>query len=55
MEGVLKAVKHVNEIIAPEIKGLSVMDQSRLGANAILGVSLAVAKAASADIGIPVM
>jgi len=67
--GVLKAVKHVNEIIAPEIKGLSVMDQSlidklmididgtenksRLGANAILGVSLAVAKAASADIGIP--
>ena len=62
-KGVTKAVKNVNEIIAPEIIGYDVTKQividkllckidgtpnkSRLGANSILGVSLAVAKAAS--------
>ena len=60
-KGVLKAVSNINEIIAPEIIGLPVTEQriideimldldgtdnkSKLGANAILGVSLAVAKA----------
>ncbi len=64
-KGVLKAVDNVNEIIAPEIIGYSVFDQkliddimieldgtknkSKLGANAILGVSLAVAKAAAQE------
>ena len=59
--GVLKAVSHVNDDIAPEIEGMSAMEQaaiddrlihldgtankSHLGANAILGVSLAVARA----------
>lgn len=67
-KGVLKAVANVNEIIAPEIEGMNVFDQvvidkkmialdgtpnkSKLGANAILGVSLAVAKAASEVLGI---
>ncbi len=67
--GVLKAVDNVNEIIAPEIEGLSVMEQrlidqymidldgtetkSKLGANAILGVSLAVAKAAAQEASLP--
>jgi len=62
-KGVLTAVSNVNEIIAPALKGMSVFDQravdrrmldidgtpdkSRLGANAILAVSLAVAKAAA--------
>ena len=62
-KGVLKAVQNVNELIAPEILGYSVFDQkiidqtmidldgtvnkSKLGANAILGVSLAIAKAAA--------
>lgn len=64
-KGVLKAVDNVNEIIAPEIVGYSVFDQkiidqlmidldgtknkSKLGANAILGVSLAIAKAAAEE------
>ena len=68
-KGVLKAVENVNEIIAPELIGLSVYEQaaidqlmckldgtpnkSRLGANAILAVSLAVAKAASLANGTP--
>ncbi len=68
-KGVLKAVENVNEIIAPEIIGLEVTDQvaidralieldgtenkSKLGANAILGVSLAVARAAADEIGLP--
>lgn len=68
-KGVLKAVSNVNEIIAPEIIGKSVFDQSaidcrmreldgtanksRLGANAILAVSLAVAKAAAACLKAP--
>lgn len=62
--GVLKAVKHVNDTIAPRLLGMSALQQadidkamialdgtptkSRLGANAILGVSLAVAQAAAA-------
>jgi enolase len=68
-KGVLKAVENVNAIIAQELLGVSVFEQnlidqtmidldgtpnkSKLGANAILGVSLAVAKAAAAELGIP--
>jgi enolase len=68
-KGVLKAVNNVNEIIAPEIVGLDALDQaevdralidldgtpnkSRLGANAILAVSLANARAAAAYLEIP--
>lgn len=68
-KGVLKAVSNVNEIIAPELIGMSVFEQgaidrkmrvldgtenkSKLGANAILAVSLAVAKAAAAFLGTP--
>jgi enolase len=67
-KGVLKAVANVNEIIAPEIVGMEVIDQigidramialdgtpnkAKLGANAILGVSMAVAKAAASVLGI---
>lgn len=68
-KAVLKAVKNVNEKIAHELLGASVFDQnlidqtmieldgtpnkSKLGANAILGVSLAVAKAAAQELGLP--
>lgn len=68
-KGVYKAVDNVREKIAPEILGLQVTEQvyidkilreidgtenkSNLGANAILGVSLAVAKAAAADSNLP--
>lgn len=68
-KGVLKAVDNVNSEIAPEIIGFDALDQvaidkamieldgtpnkSRLGANAILGVSMAVAKAAADALGIP--
>jgi enolase len=68
-KGVLKAVKNVNTIIAEELLGVSVFEQnaidklmidldgtpnkSQLGANAILGVSLAVAKAAANELGMP--
>ncbi len=68
-KGVRKAVKNVEEKIAPEIIGLDVRDQAlidqllieldgtankkRLGANAILGVSLAVAKAGAEATGLP--
>ena len=68
-KGVLQAVKNVNEIIAPELLGNSVFEQedidqlmieldgtpnkSKLGANAILGVSLAMAKAAANELGLP--
>ena len=68
-KGVSKAVSNVNDIIAPELIGHSVFEQiaidrimreldgtpdkSRLGANAILAVSLAVAKAAAAYMRIP--
>jgi enolase len=68
-KGVLKAVNNVNNVIAEEIIGMDATDQkgidykmleidgtpskSNLGANAILGVSLAVAKAAAAFHGLP--
>ena len=67
--GVLRAVRNVREVIGPSLKGMDVRDQreideamiqldgtedkSRLGANAILGVSLASAKAASKAEGLP--
>jgi enolase len=68
-KGVLKAVENINKTIAEEIVGMNALDQvaldnklikldgtktkSNLGANAILGVSLAVAKAAAAYLDIP--
>ncbi len=68
-KGVTKAVDNVNSVIADEVIGLEVTDQvgidnkmleldgteykSKLGANAILGVSLAVAKAAAEEVGVP--
>ena len=68
-KGVLQAVRNVNEIIAKELIGNSVFEQedldqlmieldgtpnkSKLGANAILGVSLAIAKAAANELGMP--
>ena len=68
-KGVLQAVKNVNEIIAPNLVGFDVTFQttidkvmleldgtpnkSKLGANAILGVSLAVARAAADFVGLP--
>ena len=68
-KGRLKAAANVNEIIAPELIGLDATDQifidelmlsldgtenkSKLGANAILGVSLAMAKAAAEEVGLP--
>ncbi len=68
-KGVLKAVENINETIAPALIGLNVLEQnqidatmlkldgtktkSNLGANAILGVSLAVAKAAADYLGLP--
>jgi enolase len=68
-KGVLKAVEAVNETIAAEVYGLDALNQagidaamieldgtenkSRLGANAILGVSLAVAKASAQKVGLP--
>ena len=68
-KGVQKAVKHIHQVIAPALAGMDVTDQrgidhkmleldgtptkSKLGANAILGVSLAVARAASLAMGMP--
>ncbi|PKD16534.1 enolase [Salegentibacter salinarum] len=68
-KGVTKAVENVNDIIAEELLGYSVFEQNlidkamieidgtpnkaKLGANAILGVSLAVAKAAANELGLP--
>jgi len=68
-KGVLKAVASVTNVIAPALEGFDALDQitidktlieldgtpnkSKLGANAILGVSLAVAHAAAAELGIP--
>ncbi|MBP5752018.1 MAG: phosphopyruvate hydratase, partial [Treponema sp.] len=68
-KGVLKAVENVNKIIAPALKGFNVFEQravdmkmlsldgtptkSKLGANAILGVSLATAQAAAKALNIP--
>jgi enolase len=67
-KGVQKAVDNVNNIIAPEVEGMNVFDQvaidtamialdgtpnkEKLGANAILGVSMAVAKAAAEALGL---
>ena len=67
-KGTLKAVDNVNDIIAPEIEGMNALDQveidktmieldgtpnkGKLGANAILGVSLAVARAAAESLGV---
>ena len=68
-KGVLKAVKNVNEVIAPELLGFDVLDQvgidralialdgtdtkKKLGANAMLAISLAAAKAAAEYSGLP--
>ena len=68
-KGVSQAVKNVNEVLAQELTGASVFDQnkidqtmidldgtpnkSKLGANAILGISLATAKAAANELGLP--
>ncbi|QJA07438.1 phosphopyruvate hydratase [Romboutsia sp. CE17] len=68
-KGVEKAVANVNEIIAPELEGMDCFDQpevdaimieldgtpnkGNLGANAILGVSMAVARAAAEELGLP--
>ncbi|MBM7856104.1 enolase [Desulfohalotomaculum tongense] len=68
-KGVLKAVKNVNEVLAPELVGMDASDQigidrlmiemdgtankGKLGANAVLGVSLAAAKAAASFFGLP--
>ncbi|MCX7787362.1 MAG: phosphopyruvate hydratase [Spirochaetes bacterium] len=68
-KGVLKAVNNVNEIIGPELEGVNALNQvdvdrymieldgtenkSKLGANAILGVSMAVARAVANSLGIP--
>ncbi|MCA9696823.1 MAG: phosphopyruvate hydratase, partial [Myxococcales bacterium] len=68
-KGVLQAVANVNETLAPAVEGLEVAEQgqidramreldgtatkSRLGANALLGVSLACARAAAEDVGLP--
>ena len=68
-KGVLKAVENVNETIAPKLEGLDALEQasidnlmieldgtenkSNLGANAILGVSMAVARAAADFVGLP--
>ncbi|MDP9678590.1 enolase [Paenibacillus jamilae] len=68
-KGVLQAVKNVNEIIAPEVIGLDAVNQveidtlmikldgtpnkGKLGANAILAVSMAVARAAAEALGLP--
>ncbi|MSQ00350.1 MAG: phosphopyruvate hydratase [Myxococcales bacterium] len=68
-KGVDKAIQHVDDVIAPQLIGLDARDQravdnqmiqldgtpnkARLGANAILGVSMAVARAASMSVGLP--
>jgi enolase len=68
-KGVKKAVANINTLIAPKVKGLDALDQAgldaallgldgtpnkgKLGANAILAVSMAVAKAAAASVGLP--
>ncbi len=68
-KGVLKAVQNVNDVIAPQLTGMDALDQvaidralieldgtenkGNLGANAILGVSMAVARAAAEALGLP--
>ena len=70
-KGVLKAVENVNEVIAEELIGMDVTDQvgidramieldgtenkGKLGANAILGVSMACAYAAAESVGLPLI
>ena len=70
-KGVEKAVANVNEIIAPELEGMDAFDQpaidalmieldgthnkGKLGANAILGVSMAVARASADELGLPLL
>lgn len=69
-KGVLKAIKNISEVIAPRLAGMDATDQfridrrlieldgtknkSRLGANAVLGVSLAVCRAAAVCAGLPI-
>ena len=68
-KGVLKAVQNINEIIAPALQGFDALDQaeidralieldgtnnkSKLGANALLAVSMATARAAAAQLDLP--
>src|SRR5579862_4428066 len=68
-KGTLTAIKNINEVIAPQVLGLNALEQTaldealidldgtpnkaKLGANAILGVSLATAHAAAASVGLP--
>ncbi|WP_028777951.1 phosphopyruvate hydratase [Shimazuella kribbensis] len=68
-KGVLQAIRHINGVIAEELEGMDVLDQlmidqtliqldgtpnkGRLGANALLGVSMAVARAAANALGVP--
>jgi enolase len=68
-KGVLQAIRHINGVIAEELEGMDALDQlmidqaliqldgtpnkGRLGANAILGVSMAVARAAANSLGVP--
>ncbi|HAN46595.1 MAG TPA: phosphopyruvate hydratase [Cyanobacteria bacterium UBA8156] len=68
-KGVLQAVQHIEEVLGPALQGMDALDQegcdrrmldldgtpnkSKLGANAILAVSLAIAKAAAAAVGLP--
>ncbi|HLG05761.1 MAG TPA: phosphopyruvate hydratase, partial [Gemmatimonadales bacterium] len=68
-KGVLEAVRNVNEVLGPRLEGMPAGDQiavdaelmdadgtpnkAKLGANAILAVSLAVARAAAEDVGLP--
>src|SRR5882672_10997953 len=68
-KGVVEAVRNVNEVLGPRLEGMAAADQiavdaemmdadgtpnkSKLGANAILSVSLAVARAAAQDCGLP--
>lgn len=68
-KGVLQAIRHINGVIAEELEGMDALDQlmidqtliqldgtpnkARLGANAILGVSMAVARAAANALGVP--
>src|SRR6476659_6457853 len=52
-KGVTQAVGNVNGEIASAVAGFDALDQKRLDANAILGVSLAAARAASAEEGLP--
>lgn len=68
-KGVSRAIRNIREIIVPELQGMNALDQEhidqlmadldgtpskgQLGANAILGISMAVARAAAAELGVP--